>query len=315
MTPDPTARPPMSWSRTTVAAFATLTCLASGGCEPGAGASADAPDETCRVVQMPQPLGGDLGESSGVALGGAGPDRLWSHNDSGDEPVLYAVRPDGSLLGAMDVAGAEHEDWEDIASGRCDGATCLYIGDFGDNEGERADASIYRVREPEPDAGESPPARRFRFVYPGGPRDAEAMFVLPGERVFVITKGRNSNVAVYRYPGALRDQETVELEHVVDLTREEAELADQVTGAAATPDGRWIAVRSYANLYLFRPDRLLESPTPTPDRIFDLSPLRESQGEAVAITEAGRVILTSERVANGEPGMISILDCPLPSRD
>ncbi len=66
---------------------------------------------------------------------------------------MYAIGPDGSDLGAFDIAGAFAFDWEDMAAGPgTDPATSnLYFGDIGDNFSIRGGRiTVYRVPEPEP---------------------------------------------------------------------------------------------------------------------------------------------------------------------
>jgi len=56
-------------------------------------------------------------ESSGVAVSHAYPGVLWTHNDSGDGPYLYATDLRGTDRGALLVPGAQAIDWEDIGLG------------------------------------------------------------------------------------------------------------------------------------------------------------------------------------------------------
>src|SRR3954465_2999932 len=77
-------------------------------------------------------------ESSGVAVSHAHPGVLWTHNDSGDGPYLYATDLQGTGRGALLVPGAQAIDWEDMALGPCPVAfarhpTCVYLADTGDN--------------------------------------------------------------------------------------------------------------------------------------------------------------------------------------
>ena len=44
------------------------------------------------------------------------PDILWTHDDSGGAPILYAVDTTGRKRGALYLKGASCEDWEDVAS-------------------------------------------------------------------------------------------------------------------------------------------------------------------------------------------------------
>ena len=60
---------------------------------------------------------GALNEVSGVAASRLHPPLLWVHNDSGGEPAVYAIRPDGTLVSTVTIEGATNTDWEDIAVG------------------------------------------------------------------------------------------------------------------------------------------------------------------------------------------------------
>ena len=60
-----------------------------------------------------------IGESSGVAVSRTYPGVLWTHNDSGDDAVLYAIDMAGNLIGRFPVSGARNRDWEDIDLGPC----------------------------------------------------------------------------------------------------------------------------------------------------------------------------------------------------
>lgn len=270
---------------------------------------------TCEVVAAPALLQDGLDETSGLAISARGPDVLWTHNDSGGDPALFAVSLGGGAAEVVRVTGARNRDWEDLSVGPCPGGRCLYVGDIGDNAARRDDVAVYRVPEPPPGATETADAERFAFTYPGGPRDAESIFVLPDGELYVVSKGRTSNVAIYRYPQPFRAGEVVELEHVADLSTGRADLPQQVTAAEASPDGEWIAVRTYANLMLFRRADLLAGGAAT--SIIDLSALGEPQGEAVALYDDGRVVLTSEASGEGPSGTITVLQCsvggePLP---
>lgn len=283
--------------------------LALAACTPNGDEVAAAATSGCRITHPPAPLSATLDETSGLALSRADSELLWTHNDSGGEPEIFAVRPEGDVVRTVEVAGARNRDWEDISAGPCPGGHCLYIGDIGDNQAEHSELTIYRVEEPGPDVRVTPAAERLRARYPGGARDAEALFVLPGGDLYLITKGRTSNVALYRYPPPFRADEVVDLEHVLDLSDREVELSEQVTSAEASPDGRWVAVRSYASLMLFRTDDLLAGRPAT--SVIDVSALGAPQGEAVAIQNDGRVALTSESDGGDSPASIALLRCSL----
>src|SRR5437588_13008164 len=78
-----------------------------------------------------------LVESSGVAVSRAHPGVLWTHNDSGDGPFLYATDLQGRDRGSLLVPGAHAVEWEDIALGPCPRAAGsagarVYIAATGD---------------------------------------------------------------------------------------------------------------------------------------------------------------------------------------
>ena len=56
-----------------------------------------------------------ISESSGLAASRLTPGAYWTHNDSGDGPLVYAFDTRGDSLGVFRVAGAQARDWEDMA--------------------------------------------------------------------------------------------------------------------------------------------------------------------------------------------------------
>lgn len=257
------------------------------------------------------PLPPELHESSGVVPIFGEDGVFWSHNDSGGTAELFAVSASGALLGRVRVAGAENVDWEDLAAGPCPGVEegrCLYIADTGDNVERRDDPALYRVREPAVGDSVTAPAQRFPLRFPHGPRDVEAIYLLPGERLFLVTKGRNHRVEVYRVPPLEAPGVPLTVERIQRLTRVSPALPRHITGGSASEDGSLLALRSYETLEFFRPDaggRLVRIPRGQ----VNLRPLREPQGEAVALLPGGRVVLTSEEGLLGELPAMAFLRC------
>lgn len=297
----------MKYFTTPLRLGALLSLLGLAACRLG-----DAPgsvsEDGCQVVERSLPLPEQVDESSGLVESRIRPGVFWTHNDSGGDPVLYAVDGAGRLLGTTTVTGAEAVDWEDIAAGPCPTGTCLYIGDTGDNDAQRSYVEVYRVPEPVPGALATAPAERIRLRYPNGPRDSEALFVLPDGNLYLVTKGRRNPVELYRAAGPLRGGSEVVLQRVSGLSSAEPGRINQVTGAASTPDGSRVAVRTYTGLYVFRTSDLLSGDEPAAERV-DLTPLAEPQGEAVEIRDDGTVFLTSESPGKGEPATMARLSC------
>jgi hypothetical protein len=283
-----------------------MVACSDGGTDETAGRFAGAP---CRVAQPSRPLADEIPEASGAAVSRAYPGVIWTHNDSGGTTELFAIDATGRLIGTRRVDGAENVDWEDLSIGPCAGGDCIYIADIGDNEGQRTSIDIYRLAEPDPRAAGPVVADRFSMRYPDGPRDAEALFVLPPERVFVVTRGRGAPVAIYEYPGPLSGGTTVELRPVRTLTSGPVPRDDQVTAADASADGAWIALRTYTSILLYRTRALMSEGDPTPVRV-SLDALTEVQGEGLAIGSNGALVLVGEGGAAGLAGSIAIVWCP-----
>jgi hypothetical protein len=279
-------------------------------CAPD-GTAAD-PDDVCTAPRLAARLPDVLAEASGVAISRQFDGVLWVINDT--EPVarVFAIDTAGIVLNEVRVRDARNLDWEDVAVGACAAGHCLYIAEIGDNLHDRETVGFYRVPEPDPGDSVTAPAEWFPFRYPTGPQDAEALFVAPDETVYVISKGRNRPVTLYRYPPPLREDQTLELELLQELSEGIVQLPDMVTGAGITPDGIVVAVRTYAWLRLYRLDGnalepLLEAPG------IDLAPLAEPQGEGTDIRRDGWIVLTGERGLDAQPAPLGTLHCRLDS--
>ena len=227
-------------------------------------------------------------ELSGLVHSPSRPGLLWSHDDSGSGPVLFGLRADGSVVAHPTVTAAEAVDWEDIAAAP---GPLLYIGDIGDNDRSRSSIDIYRVREPPPGADATAPARRLRLRYPDGPHDAEALLVDPlrGD-VIVVTKAVDGATAYLAAGTTLRR---------VAGVRD----ARFVTGGSVSADGRVVALRGYASVWIWIRQgreplaRTLERTPCSPS----VSLLPEGQGEAIALDRHGRSFAT---VAEGSPAVL-----------
>jgi hypothetical protein len=214
---------------------------------------------------------------------------------------------DGEIQARIRV-DARNRDWEALDRGQCEAGPCLYIADTGDNDLNRARIDLYRVLEPELSREKKVRPERFRMRLPDGPRDIEAMFVLPGEQVYLVTKGRHHPVTVYHYPPPLRSDSLITLVEIQRLTQRTQSLVGLVTGASASEDGSLIAIRRYGSLvFLQMVDGRLQ---PIAGAALSLSRLREPQGEAVALGPGDTVALTSERGGSSR-AVMTLLRCKL----
>lgn len=264
-------------------------------------------------------------ESSGVAVSRAYPDVLWSHNDSGDGPYVYATDLKGADRGRVLVAGASAIDWEDMSLGPCpvrfQAKSCLYLADTGDNLEIRPFVTVYAVPEPEPPEGPGDTLATTRAAavlqlrYPDGAHDVEGVFVSPRDTaLYLVSKGyqRGSAIRVYRVARqAWISQDStrtvVEAALVQQLDIEPSrEQGRVITSAAIRPDGRVVALRTYGEIYLFYPGvggRL----APARQRACDIAGI-DTGGEAIAFVNDSTFVLTTEG-SRRRKGTINLVKC------
>jgi len=192
-------------------------------------------------------------EASALVASQRRPGVYWTLNDSKNGPLLFAIDQQGQPRGRFRVSNADNIDWESLQLGPDrDGNAALYVGDTGDNKAKRREMVIYRVPEPDPTDGpggveSTAPAEAFRFVYPGSPRNTEAMLVHPGTgEILLISKEADGHSLVFRMPTPLDSQRVATVEQVgtIDLGGRGPDDSE-VTDAAIAPDGHRATVRTY----------------------------------------------------------------------
>ncbi|WP_435416625.1 T9SS type A sorting domain-containing protein [Polaribacter aestuariivivens] len=133
--------------------------------------------------------------------------KIITHNDSGDSANLYEIDSlNGSLLRTVSISNASNIDWEDITEDE----SHLYIGDIGNNNGNRNDLTIYKVLKSDFKNNTSVTAEIISFTYedqtdftnkPNSSNfDAETIVVF-GESILIFTKNwANFETNVYEIP-------------------------------------------------------------------------------------------------------------------
>ena len=200
----PEARParinePTIWGMSLCLIF--LSACATSSNEPSLGVAT----QTGRMENT------DIREASGLALSRRQDGLLWTINDGGSGPVLYALSIDGTERGTVQLANARNVDWEDMASFELDGTAWLLVADVGDNLGKREQVTLYIVAEPDLSTQDAVSSRQISFRYPDGPRDVEAVAVDANEqRVYLLSK-RSIPARLYSLPLATADSARSEI--------------------------------------------------------------------------------------------------------
>ena len=83
-----------------------------------------------------------LSENSGLVWAAG---KLYTFNDSGSGTKVYEVTANGTIIRTIHIANCTNVDWEAMTSD----STYFYLGDFGNNNGNRTDLCIYRLLKSE----------------------------------------------------------------------------------------------------------------------------------------------------------------------
>ncbi|MEY2441539.1 MAG: hypothetical protein QOJ46_965, partial [bacterium] len=230
-------------------------------------------------------------ELSGLVLSRSQRGVLWTHNDSGDSPRIFAFGLDGRLLAEVALAGAAAFDWEDIAAGH----RTLWIGDIGDNLARRESVFVYRIAEPRV-GGDAPAtttahASAIELRYPDGPRDAEALLRDPVSGALVIVSksatGRSGiYVASRPSPGGATTMRR--------RGRLRLGAGEEVTAGDVSADGRTIVLRTYTSAFAWtrRPGESVAAALRRRPCTVGARLLAEGQGESLALVADGRAFYT-----------------------
>ena len=248
----------------------------------------------------------DLKEASGIAASKCQPDVFWTHNDSGDDALFYAIDSKGKHLGVWKVGNAANRDWEDIEAIKSGDKCYVLIGETGDNDRKHERIAIYRVEEPAvtPEAGSSNAKNPLSAAnatvayinYPNEKHDAEALLAHPtsGE-IYLLTKSRNEPSHIYKFTPKF-EGETQTLTVVGEITVP-AIPNGSITGGDISSDGKRVVLCDYFSGY----ELSLPDGSASFDEIWKQRPLRidlgeRAIGEAVAYSADGSfVIAISEK--------------------
>lgn len=254
-------------------------------------ASAAVPVLATPVLATPVPAGagedarklctiGDprITENSGLAASVRHPGIVYTFNDSGGLPQLYALDAHCHTKATLKFAGARNRDWEAMAIGP-DG---LYAGDIGDNfDGAWPYVTVYRIPEPAVLRTQTVHPTAYRFKYADGPRNAETLMINPRTgRLYIADK---------RFGGTLYEAPKKLSTHGFNVLHRVGGAPVYATDGAFSPDGRTFVIRTYWDAEIYSaPDK----------KLADVNIPAQKQGEGVTFTPDGRSLLLSSEGTN-----------------
>lgn len=149
----------------------------------------------------------ELNEISGMLIW----DNLyWGFNDSGGDEILFGFDKDGVIRKEVNILNAENRDWESITQDN----DFIYIGDFGNNMGNRKDLRIFKIAKNDIGAGYKNEVKAtkigfdyfdqhdFFFGMNSNPFDCEAMVEMGG-KLYLFSKNWVEHTSeLYRLPAS-----------------------------------------------------------------------------------------------------------------
>lgn len=257
----------------------------------------------------------DVTESSGLSASEC-QDVLWTHNDAGNAPLIFAMDMTGKHLGTWKVDGADSVDWESIATHKDASGMCfLLIADFGDNGEVRKSVEMYRIPEPSvaPEHASSRAANPLltekaevmRYTYVDGSQNAETLLVHPQSGdIYVLTKERSGPAGIHRIKQQYGSAEILKTEKVGDISVPSTPEG-LLTGGSFSPDGKRLMLCDKKGGY----ELVLPAGSTNVDDIWKQKPVfvnlgDRKQGEAVSYGRDGMTLYASSEKKNAPLFMV-----------
>ena len=146
----------------------------------------------------------DVRETSGLLVIN---NKIITHNDSGDDPKLYELNAGtGAIERVITISNASHIDWEDITVDD----DYIYIGDIGNNNGNRTDLKIYKIDKDDFTNSDTISAEIINFSYEdqtdftslpnANDFDAEALTIFDDSLLIFTKNWQDFQTTVYQIP-------------------------------------------------------------------------------------------------------------------
>ncbi len=253
-------------------------------------------------------LSDDIAETSGLVFFD---NRLITHNDSGGMNALYEINTEtGNISRTVTIQNATNVDWEDI----CTDNDHIYIGDFGNNNGNRTNLKIYKVRKTDYLGSEQVSAELIEFSYedqndftssPNNTNfDAEALISF-GSDLYIFTKNWvDQRTNIYKLP---KTSGSYVAEKIDDFDSE-----GLVTGGTFNPLANKVVLSGYSGIRAFAIELRGFSNGKFSNGVIDKYnlniPLTASfQTEGVTYSDVSSFYISAEKNALGSAALYSLV--------
>ena len=236
-------------------------------------------------------------ESSGLVAGTK--QSVWTHNDSGGNPILYKINTKGEVLRTVFIKRIKNTDWEDLAN---DYQGNIYIADIGNNRNNRKDLQILKIPHPDSLTTDSiePEIIRFKyenqFAFP--PKDSKLNFdaealIAYDDSLYIFTKNRTKPYSKYTYIYAIPNRKgkyTAILKDSLFLDKSKRRQS-WITSATRHPKQDIVILLSHKKAWIIKNFRNAKNRTLIPTKVSGIY----SQKEAIAFDLKENIWISNEK--------------------
>ena len=232
-------------------------------------------------------------------------DYLVTHNDSGNDPVIYYLDKKGEFSFKRSFDSLTNNDWEDIAADK----DFLYIADMGNNFDTRDDLRIIKVPLDRKDNSYEiinfyyPEQVKFFTIEKSSQYDAEGLITID-ENLIIFTKNKLKKITeIYSLP---KTAGTYEAKKIGSLNTQSI-----ITGADYDSKTKLLALTGSLS---FKGDKyyILRIKNFDPNKKINYKidmheiPLEKTQVESIKIIDKNNFWITSEAETDGSPFLYKI---------
>ena len=200
----------------------------------------------------------NLSEISGIEYDKDG--NLWAINDSGNSTEIHQIDSLGLVNRSIEITNAKNIDWEDLTQGDFGH---FFIGDFGNNNNNRKDLTIYKIENPIDIKTTKTEAEIIRFKFNDQDLDntndsiknfdLEAFIFYKG-RLYLFTKNRTKPFDGYTNLYRMEDYASNQRAQKVSRfkTCKAGKYQCWITGAAISPNRKKLAILGSNKIWIFK---------------------------------------------------------------